>query len=300
MIPAGETDLDLAQKQLAEVGVATDGTTLASRSSARAAYHDLITTTGWRMPEAITAPLTSWDFTRASRAIGTAVEGYQALVEASTAVPDGDALSSPIHDDWQNATTQADLDAVAASAKAEQEAADALAAAQRKLDQADLVATIGLLGTDPSPVYASGAAALRRGDATSAAREARALGSIIADAEGAGAIRLGLASAAVVGGAGCGFLVWRRRRASRTRAAALLAAPVVAVTSEAVPIGAVNLVTVRSDLEAMPPAVASPGPEWLSTLVSDPGTARMLLGTDNAVVGQPQPTPPAEVGPATR
>ncbi|MBI3751294.1 MAG: hypothetical protein HY263_06510 [Chloroflexi bacterium] len=295
MVPAGEADLDLVQNELAQVGVAADRATLSARSSARAAYHELLTTTGWTIPAAITGPLTKWEFGSASKAITTAQTAYADLSAAEDAVPDSAALSSPIGDTWQAARSQADLETVATTAKAERQAAEALVAAQRSLDQADFMATIGLIGTTTAPTHQAAVAALRRGDATAAMSDVDALTAALTDARSAGSIRVALA-----GGLGLGFaatvIVWRRRRGGRVLAPAQARLVAVASAPETPSSQiALELADVRAELEARPPEGPAGPPAWLISLVSDPESARALLASDGPPPSlAPDAVPPPE------
>jgi hypothetical protein len=196
MVPAGESDLDLVQKELTQVGVAADSTTLAARSAARAAYHELETTTGtWVIPEAVRSPLTSWDFGGADRAIESAQAAYADAQRAETTLPEIDALRGPIERQWEAARSLADLDQVAALAHQEAAAADAIVAARTVEVQADPITRVGLIGTDTSPMFDSAIAAAREAKPDVAIATTATITATLEAGQGAGVLRIVLAAA---------------------------------------------------------------------------------------------------------
>ncbi len=149
MVAAGLTDLDRAQKLLANYGVLTEDD-LAARSAARATYHSLATSAGkWKMPLAIRGPMSNWDFDAARTAMATAGE----IVDVRDAIEQqlaGFSLDgTDIQKRFESAATQEDLDSLLSLIKQESGAAASVDRAT-KLDNGgrSILQTIGLIGTD--------------------------------------------------------------------------------------------------------------------------------------------------------
>jgi hypothetical protein len=280
MVPAGETDLDLVQNELAEVGVAADSAQLAARSEARAAYHALTAeAAGWTVPDAVRAPLTSWNFGAADKAIQAAQRARSDVERADAALPEINALQGPIEAKWEAARTLGDLDAVATLAGQEASAAEAIAGARQLQAQADPITQLGLIGTDTSTMYTTAIAAARRVDPSAALASATQITSTIRDAQGAGWLRL---TVGALGGTAIGlfFVVRLRRRRTLIPLSAGGQPAVAAPAAETTPLAA------SSDVIAEP-AGAPQSPMTLETtrqsldrlaaLVTDPETARALI-----------------------
>ncbi|MEA2026663.1 MAG: hypothetical protein U9O18_08220 [Chloroflexota bacterium] len=76
LVPAGETDLTLAEQDLKDAGVAT-GKQLKGRAKARTAYHDALAgMDGTHMPRLITNAMGKWDFKAAIGALPVAAAAY--------------------------------------------------------------------------------------------------------------------------------------------------------------------------------------------------------------------------------
>lgn len=217
MVPVGEGDLDMVQDRLAEVGVASDATVLAARSEARAAYHALLASAAaWDAPEAVRAPMASWNFSAADRAIAAAAAAFSSAQEASDLLPESNALAGPIRASWEGARTQTDLDTVAKAASAQARAAQAVAEAKVVLAQPrGPITQIGMFGIDTAPLLASALAAAQAGDEDLARSSSASIAATIGDAEGTGWLRVGGAGAATLALlAFVTFMAVRRKRRS--------------------------------------------------------------------------------------
>ena len=255
LVPAGESDLDLLQSELADAGVATDDATLGQRSAARAAYHALIDdAVGWDVPEAILAPLTTWTFTAADGAIAAAQRGYESAAAAEAAVPESLALTGPIKTKWEAAQTSADLDAVAALAGQEADAAVALVAAQARADDTDPVSQIGLLGTDLAAMVQLSIDGLRNADPTAASLATAQLTAALDGASGAGWLRIGLAVGLLLAIALVILFVRRRRRSAAVPPQAFALEPAGSMASALEP-------ALEPGLEPAPMFASAPAPE---------------------------------------
>jgi hypothetical protein len=149
MLPAGFTDLDSTQTMLAKYGI-FDSTTLAARSTARAAYHALATAAGkWKLPLAIRGPMSSWDFAAAGTAMDTA---KQVIGARDSIVSLGPGLSldgTVIQKKFESAATQTDLVDLLALINKEADAAAKVDQATKLRDGSrSILQTIGLLGAD--------------------------------------------------------------------------------------------------------------------------------------------------------
>lgn len=146
---AGFTDLDAAQTLLAKYGI-FDSTTLAARSTARAAYHSLVTAAGkWKLPLAIRAPMSNWDFAVAGTAMDTAKQVIVARDKIVSLVPGLSLDGTVIQKKFESAATQADLVDLLALIKKEADAAAKVDQATKLKDGSrSILQTIGLLGAD--------------------------------------------------------------------------------------------------------------------------------------------------------
>jgi len=148
MVVAGE-DLDKAQALLAEYGI-FDGATLSGRSTARAAYHSLASAAGtWKLPLAIRAPMSKWDFGDAETAIDTARQIIETRDSIQKVIPGLSLDSTVLRRQFETAATQSDLETLLAAVKKEADAAAKVdEATRRSNDGRTILQSIGLLGTD--------------------------------------------------------------------------------------------------------------------------------------------------------
>lgn len=215
MIPAGIEDLDHVQNLLVKYGAAPDGS-LAPRSAARVAYHDLARSVGpWSLPEAILRPMGEWRFEDANVAMKLEAAAFSTVQAVSVELPEVNAVTGPVRDLVATARFTADLQAALDRANEQKAAADLISAAKRKADaQRTILDQIGLLGTDLRPIVVSGIAAVTNIDLASAQTQALRIDSALADAPNQGAIRAGgavtLLLLLVIG-----FALLRRRRQRR-------------------------------------------------------------------------------------
>jgi hypothetical protein len=149
MVPAGFTDLDTTQTLLAKYGI-FDSTTLAARSTARAAYHSLMTAAGkWKLPLAIRGPMSSWDFATAGTAMDTAKQVIGVRDSIVSLVPGLSLDGTVIQKKFESAATQVDLVDLLALIKKEADAAAKVAQATKLKDGSrTILQTIGLIGAD--------------------------------------------------------------------------------------------------------------------------------------------------------
>ncbi len=148
MFPAGIENLDQAQALLATFGI-FNSTTLAGRSQARTTYHALATAAdNWKLPLAVRAPMASWDFAGAEKAMATSSEilgvrdGIEKLLSGFSL--DGTSIQQA----FEGATGQTDLDSLLTLIKKEADAAGAIDRATKLRDGNGIFQTVGLLGTD--------------------------------------------------------------------------------------------------------------------------------------------------------
>jgi hypothetical protein len=280
MVPAGESDLDLVQQQLVRVGAAPAGGTLTHRSESRAAYHALIAAAdGWSIPDAISRPLTTWDFGRADDAITTAQRARTEAERADALLPEIGVMSGPIARQWQAARTQADLEAVAALARDEAEAAKAVVTSRTLVADADPITNIGLIGSDTTPLFEQAIAALRDGTPAVALTSASDVTDMVKGATGSGWLRISIATSGGVGLVLLALFVIRRRR---QHAIAPAGVPVSAVTSEGPPadtpaeLDAIGLAPAAT-ATALTLEQARESMNRLAMLVTDADSARAVL-----------------------
>lgn len=192
MIPAGVDDLDFAQSLLVKYGAAPDGS-LAARSAARMTYHELAKSVGaWTLPEAILRPMSEWRFDDANAAMNLEAAAFSAVQAVSLELPEVNAATGPVRDLVAAAKVTADLQAALDRANEQKAAAGLISAAARKVDaQRDILAQIGLLGTDLHPMVVAGIAAVTTVDLAAAQAEASRIDRTLADAPNQGLIRVG-------------------------------------------------------------------------------------------------------------
>jgi hypothetical protein len=189
---AGGEDLDTAQTLLAKYGI-FDGATLAERSTARAAYHSLASAAGtWKLPLAIRAPMSKWQFSTAKTAMATA----QQIIETRDSVQkliSGLSLDATVlRRQFEAAATQADLDDLLASIKKEADAAARVdEATKRSNDNRTILQSIGLLGTDVQTPLTQAKTDLSNVKPESATANAQAVIDSIAKSSDQGLLRAG-------------------------------------------------------------------------------------------------------------
>jgi len=80
LVPAGETDLTVAEQALKDVGVAT-GKQLKGRADARRAHHEAIADMdGTTLPRVINTAMDKWDFKSAMKTLPVATDTYAAIM----------------------------------------------------------------------------------------------------------------------------------------------------------------------------------------------------------------------------
>jgi len=227
MVPAGVTDLDVAQKLLQKYGIANVGNVLDKRSAARAAYHQLGSSLGdWTIPEAILRPMAAWDFDGATKAMAHATAIHASLAHADQVLQGLGALDGPIAAAFSAAKTEADLAAVERQAADQAAAADAVAAAQAGVaTPRDVFTTLGLLGVDLDAPMAAAFAGARAGDLSNAKAQSAAIATALTGASQQGVTRVAIVVAVTLVLLLLLILIIRRqRRRSRARLAIALAA----------------------------------------------------------------------------
>lgn len=233
LVPAGVTDLRLAEELLLAYGVA-EPAALAGRAEARAAFHALAADLGdWAMPDAIRVPLEAWSFAAAGERIATAGQTLELVAAADAALAGIDAADGPARAAFESAEDAAGL-AVARGVAADQAAAaadvaDALRVLARPLEPLE---EIGMWGDDLAPAAAAAIAATRAADAAAAAAAAGEIRATLGRAAEVGTQRVAFGAGGALAGllllGGVVVLVRRRRRAPL----------VAAVAAEAVAAGA--------------------------------------------------------------
>jgi hypothetical protein len=194
--PAG-APANLASDLFLAYGVAPDGTNLAQRAVARAAYHRLVgDVKGWSIPPAIRVPMATWNFAAANAAISAAGLAWTLTGEADQALPGIDARHGPVATAWAAATTVAQITDAGKLAQAQLDVAKDVAATS-VLAQAplDAIGQVGLVGTSP-PSLDAAVAAVKSGDTATATRLAASVRDALAGIQTAGLQRVLLAIAA--------------------------------------------------------------------------------------------------------
>lgn len=149
MVPAGVTDPEQAQNLFVSYGILSTSD-LAGRSDARDAYHTLLAAAGhWGLPLAVSSEMGDWNFSAAQTSMGTATEILALRDQIAKALPGFNPDGTALETQFEEAETQADLDAVLTVAQAEADAANVVnQAAQLKDGSRNLLQSIGLIGTD--------------------------------------------------------------------------------------------------------------------------------------------------------
>ncbi len=222
LAPAG-AGVDLASNLLLAYGATTDRATLAQRAAARTAYHALAAAVGdWVVPAAVRNPLAAWDFGTASSAVAAAEAAWTLTGETDETLDGVDARHGPAADAWAAARTVKDLDAAAALAESQLEAAKDVAGTAAMVGQPlDFAQEVGLLGARV-PSLDPAVAAVRSGDTGGAARLSASVRDAIAGLRNVGQVRIGVAIAVVVTALGLliVLMTWRVQAGSRRRRAA--------------------------------------------------------------------------------
>lgn len=126
LVPAGVTDLDLAQKLLADYGVADDAALLQQRSEARAAYHALLDRAApLAAPAVVRTAMDEWRFDDAQAALAIASEVLDALSTSDTLLPEA-GLVRILQPRFEGAATVEELAAVKDEAASLLQQADAV------------------------------------------------------------------------------------------------------------------------------------------------------------------------------
>ncbi len=159
LVPAGVSDLEVAQNLLLEFGVAAPAS-LQNRAAARTAYHALLADpSGWGVPGAIRTDLERWTFTVALSDIAAANEALTLARSADAALPGSGVMDGPVRAAFASATFGPDLaaarDLAAAEARAASDVATSLATVRAALPGMD---------TAHGPVMARFRAALTTAD----------------------------------------------------------------------------------------------------------------------------------------
>lgn len=254
LAPAGSSDLDYAQNLLVKFGAAEDTSSLAARSRARAAYHALVSSVGgWRIPVAVLRPLGAWGFGEATTAMTSAANAYASVIKVNQALPEADALQGPVKGLFESASSIPDLQAAEQRAKDQETAATDVSAAKQALAAPrELLAEVGLIGTDLTPVVAAAVAAVATADLGTAEAKANLITQTLANASQQGILRVGLTFVALLIVCGLLFLLRRRRTAGR-RALALATITAAQPASQGVQ---------RLENQAPQTGMASPADPW--------------------------------------
>jgi hypothetical protein len=193
--PAG-APTNLATDMFLAYGVTSDGTILAQRTVARAAYHRLLAEVeGWSVPPAIRAPMGTWDFAAANAAISAAGLAWTLTGETDQALPGIDARHGPVAAAWAAATTVTEITNAGKLALAQLDGAKAVAATIALVQAPlDAIGQVGLVGGS-LPSLEPAVAAVRSGDSTTARRLAAAARDELAGIQTAGLQRVLIAIA---------------------------------------------------------------------------------------------------------
>ncbi|HJP90207.1 MAG TPA: hypothetical protein VJ850_14325 [Candidatus Limnocylindrales bacterium] len=270
---------------LAPYGItASSRTTLKTRADARGAYHTLQALLGeWQMPPTILQNMAGWHFDLATSAMKTATEVYNESAEVETVLPGASGMHGEARTQLESATSQRVLDLALQAADARLAAAHAVADARTALGAPrDLVAQVGLIGTDLQPTLDAAIKAVVDDDAMSARAGADAIQAALADAPKQGQLRLMLAIGIplllllllIV------FLVFRRRR---RRGAALA----LATTA-----GTPSLAELDAALAPPPPTIVE-APPPPTTVVDGPPPPPLPPASEPGATPPPLETPPA-------
>jgi hypothetical protein len=198
MVPAGISNLDQAQNLLGNWGM-FDSTTLAIRSSARAAYHALAAKAGkWMLPLAIRGPMSSWEFLSAQAAMTTAGQILDIRNEIESRLSGFSLDGTDIQTRFQAAATQGDLDSLLDLIKRESGAADKVAEATKLHEGLNVIQSIGLLGTDIDALLKQAHTDLQNVRPDEAEAAAQTVIDSVNGSTGAGLIRWGIVATILV------------------------------------------------------------------------------------------------------
>ena len=218
--------VDLASSLLLEYGATADRATLARRTTARSAYHALAAAVeDWVVPPAVRGPLASWDFGTAMTAVAAAGQTWTITGETDETLDGIDARHGPAADAWATATTIEELDAAAALARTQLDAArDVADAAALEKEPLDLVEQAGLAGAR-LPSLDPAIDAVRNADHDAAARVTASVRATISGLRESGRTRVAAAIAILVTVLSLVILlvVRRMQAGSRRRTGALAA-----------------------------------------------------------------------------
>ena len=219
LAPAGAR-ADLASNLLLEYGATTDRAALARRTEARTAYHALVAAVDdWVVPAAVRSPLAAWDFATATTAVVAAEQAWTITGETDATLDGVDARHGPAADAWAAATTVEELDAAAALAETQLDAAKDVAQTAALVGQPlDFAQQVGLVGAQ-LPSLEPATDAVRNADADAAARMTASLRATINGLRDSGRTRIAVAIAILVTVLALIILlaVWRLQAGTRRR-----------------------------------------------------------------------------------
>lgn len=192
MVPAGVGDINLAQNLLERYGILGDTTQLDARSAARTTYHELQTAAkGWALPLAVRSPMAKWEFDTAEAAMASAGEILDLREQIHQDVPGLKLDGTKIQSKFEDASSQADLDALLALTQEEADAASKLAEANSMSKQhRGFLGSIGLVGTDFKPLIDKAATELKAIDPGPAAADATRVTNQIRASSNQGVLRI--------------------------------------------------------------------------------------------------------------
>jgi hypothetical protein len=161
MVGGGVTDLDQAQKLLADWGV-FDPASLAARSKSRATYHALASSAGaWKLPLAVRGPMSTWDFAAADAAMAKVRQILDVRDSIAKGLSGFSLDGTAIQKQFESAATGADLDSLLALIKKESDAAGTLDHATKLNDAGrSILQSIGLIANDNDATLAQARADL--------------------------------------------------------------------------------------------------------------------------------------------
>lgn len=213
MTPAHQDSTHEIADLLVTYGVATEGD-LAGRTDARQALDDLRGKAGraWPIPQAVYAPLATWDFTTANRAMTdmTAVIDDEGALEQTLSVSPGDG---PLPARVGAATSLGDLTAARQSADRQVAVAqDVAAAIDRAFAEHGPLDALGMIGVDLTPLTHAAVQDVAGMNLDQAQADIAALDATLAGATSTGVLRVGLAIGLVSLVVAVIWLIRRRRR----------------------------------------------------------------------------------------
>lgn len=200
---------------LVTYGVATEGD-LAGRTDARQALGDLRgkAARAWTIPQAVYAPMATWDFTTANRAMTemTAVIDDEEALAQTLAVSPGDG---PLPARVGAATSLGDITAARQSADRQVAVAqDVVAATDRAFADHGPLDSLGMIGVDTTPLTHAAVQDVAGMNLDQAQADIAALDATLAGATSTGVLRVGLAIGLASLVVAVIWLIRRRRRPS--------------------------------------------------------------------------------------